>query len=511
MGAAPTSEAPAVRGAVLALARAAGRGTPDALTAAFEELRAILERRRSIAVGLVRQGLLVDGAFVEHDFATRLYHDGIRTLCFHHGLTVAELSTFAGIAASAAEGEDVATELWKAALPHVEFATAGGYHMDEVAGPFVSAAVSDIAARTQRVLDAREVVETAPLPALWSEAQRGQADAQDWPRLAGRAALCILRIIEGDYAGFDLEALQDGFTRLCDRMLERGATQPLAQALAALKALPSGFRQWMSRWLSDPPRMRFAAGLQGAGRLVAVWTALLPADQGPALVAVYPHARDEGTREALARAIVLRIDTCAIEAAALLRSDREAKPLVAALSALAAPRRTDLAAGAFENSNPEVALLAVEHLARDPSAALRVLGPALQHESREVRLAAANSLAALPGAGERVARCFIDAMARPAFAEADEEEMALFHRSLGKLGSNVGFSYLSSQLSLPQKKLFGRKRRTKQQLFAVEGIAEEGSPRSLRALDDAAKNGESKLVAEASLAAARKLRTRKQS
>ncbi|HEY2031927.1 MAG TPA: HEAT repeat domain-containing protein [Myxococcales bacterium] len=509
MGAVPTNEAPAVRDAVAALARAVARGTPDGLASSFDDLRAILERRRSIAIGLVKEGLLVDGAFVEHDFAARLYHDGIRTLCFHRGLTFDELSVFASIAASAEDREDAATELWKAALPHVDFASAGGYHMDEVAGPFVSAAVSDIAARTQRVLDAREVLEAAPPSPLWSDEQRALADGHDWPRVAGRAALCILRIVAGDYAGFDLEALQDGFTWLADRMLQRGAPQQLAQALVALKELPSGYRHWMAGWLSDPARLRFAVGLEGAGRLVTAWVALLPLESGAALVAVYPRAQDDGAREALARAIVARIDTCTTEALALFRSDREAGPLVAALAPLAAPRRIEFAAAAFENPNPAVAAQAVEHLARDPSAALRVLGPALQHESRELRIAAAVSLSGLPGGGERVARFFIDAIARPAFAEADEEEMAVFHRCLGKLGSNVGFTYLTSQLSLPQKKLFGRKRRTQAQLFAVEGLAEEGSPRSLRALDDAAKNGESKLVAEASQAAARKLRTRK--
>jgi len=502
-----------VRDAASALARAVARGTEEALASSFEALRAILERRRSIAIGLVKDGLLADGAFIAHDFAARLYHDGIRTICFHRGLSVAELSTFAAIAASGGDREDAATELWKAALPHVELAAAGRYHMDEVAGPFVSAAVSDIAARTQAVLDAHEVAEAAPLQAMWSEAERAQADAQDWPRLAGRAALCILRIIAGDYAGFDLEALQESFTRLADRMLEREAAQPLAQALLALKALPTGFRQWMSGWLSDPERLRFAAGLEGAGRLMAAWVQLLPIESGALLASVYPAARDERVRVALAPAIIARADTCAAAAAALLRSETaaSAKPLVAALSALSASRRAELAAAAFDNPDSAVAAQAIEHLARDPAAAVRLLGPALQHEAREVRLAAAAALGNLQGGGERVARFFIDAIARPAFADADEEEMALFHRCLGKLGSNVGFSYLTSQLSLPQKKLFGRKRRTKAQLFAVEGLAEDGSPRSLRALDDAAKKGQSKLVAEASHAAARKLRTRKMS
>jgi hypothetical protein len=381
--------------------------------------------------------------------------------------------------------------------------------------------VSGISARVAEALGddlADDLVEAAPEVALWGEAQRAQADPRDWPRLAGRAAQAILRIVAEEYAGWDFDSLQETFARLADGLLEHRAAQPLAQALTTLKALPGSqaphFREWMSRWLSDPARLGFIVEMQDA-RLIHASLSLLPHGAGAHLVRFWPRVQDQAAREALASGVLARIDSCPAQVVEILRAgpSAEVKPLLAGLSGLTSGRRAELATAAFQNPDPAVALQSVEHLAQEPGVASRTLGPALQHHSREVRIASAAALSNVPGVGERAARFFIEAIASPRFAAADEEEMAVFHRALGKLGSTVGFMYLSSQLALPPKKLFGRKRRTQQQLLAVEGLAEEGSPRSLRALDDASsvKRGYSKPVAAASQAAAQRVRTRKPS
>src|SRR5207237_878178 len=67
----------------------------------------------------------------------------------------------------------------------------------------------------------------------------------------------------------------------------------------------------------------------------------------------------------------------------------------------------------------------------------------------------------------------------------DREEQASFYRALGKLGSQAGFSYLIERLARPPKGLFGRRKGEQEQLLAIQGLAEEGTPRSLRAIEEA--------------------------
>jgi hypothetical protein len=489
------------------------------LEAAWHELRTVLEVQPSLVVPVALAGLAYEGQMVpgeplrEHDFCVRLYRDGVRSLTFRRGLALHELVVFARVAAGEGDGEDPVTELWKADLPNIGYTLAPGYRMEKGA-----LAVAGISRRVEEALadGGDEFGESGQETVLWSEAQRAQADARDWPRLAGRVSLTILRIVAEEYAGWDFDALQETFARLADGLLEHRAAQPLAQALMTLKTLHGSqaphFREWMSRWLSDPARLGFIVELQDA-RLIHASLALLPHGAGLHLIPLWTKVKDQSAREALASGILARIDSCSAQVVEILRAGPaiELKPFLAGLSGLTSGRRMELATAAFQNPDPAVALQSVDHLALEPGVAARTLGPALQHHSREVRIAAAAALSSIPGGGERAARHFVEAIAGAKFATADAEEMAVFHRALGKLGSNVGFMYLSSQLALPPKKLFGRKKRTQQQLLAVEGLAEEGSPRSLRALDDASsvKRGYSKPVAAASQAAAQRVRTRK--
>jgi hypothetical protein len=539
MGAAlPGQDASSVRDAIAALARAmkrvaTHRHAPDQqkgyLEQALAELRTVLEVQPALAVTIAPAGLQYEGELVheeparENNFCFRLHRDGVRALTFRRGLDLDELRTFANVATADLRGsdhEDALTELWKAELPHIGHSAGPGYRMDEPFGEGVSATIAGIAARVQVTLDrhvGERFVEGGPQPLLWNEAQRAAADPQDWPRLASRAAQTVLRIVAEDYAGWDIEALEETFARLADQMLEQHAGAQLAQALNALKLLPgthgADFRVWMGRWLSDPARLGFALEVQDAAQLLAPWLALLPHEAGVRLLGLLPRAGDEAARQVLARAILARADACGQQIAEVLRagSATEARPLLTALSALAAARRAELAAAAFLNQDGLVVQESIPHLAADTATAARALGPALRHPLRAVRMAAAGALSTISSGAERASGAFIDAVSRPQFAEADAEEQVFFYRAFGKLGSTVGFMYLSSQLSLPPKKFFGRRRRVHAQLLAVEGLAEEGTPRSLHALDDGAraKPGTSKSVAAACKAAAQRVRAGK--
>jgi hypothetical protein len=202
--------------------------------------------------------------------------------------------------------------------------------------------------------------------------------------------------------------------------------------------------------------VKLAAGAERP--LLAPFTQLLPPAAGPAVLSVLGLGRDVLARLQLAAAAVARIDSCGPQLDGILRKGAAAEAL--ALLASLAPL-----------------------IAADPAAAVRPLGAALASTSREVRVAAAQALSTC--AGEPAANVLLDAMAQAQFDRADQEEQTIFYRSLGKLGSNAGHIFLLDRLERPRKKLFKRRKAIDDQLLAVQGLAEEGSVRSLRALEEA--------------------------
>src|SRR3954469_11987948 len=163
-----------------------------------------------------------------------------------------------------AEGgrEDAVTELWKADLEHVGYTAGAGYRMDESAGDGIAGNISEVAGLVQAMLD-RHVgdgfKESSQPPPLWNEEQRLRADPREYSGLARRALLTIIRIVEQDYAGWDLEALEESFTRLCAQLLERGQPQALAPSLDRLRRISGAhagaFRAVVGTWLADPARV----------------------------------------------------------------------------------------------------------------------------------------------------------------------------------------------------------------------------------------------------------------
>jgi hypothetical protein len=478
---------------------------------ALADLRVALEHRERLEIEVEAEGLGFEGALLRAAKSLRLYQDGIRRLCFQRGITEEELSAFARIAAAEeAEGEDALTELWKADLPHLAMSALPGYGMQ---GADTVSAVSEIALRAQAAVDGGAPVhDEADLPLLWNDEERRAADTQDPGRLAGRAAATLLRIVGEEYAGWDADALKHSFGRLADRMLQLEAVEPLARTLLELKAMPGlpggEFRDWMSGFIGDGRRLEKAFSMPGAAKLLSAWLALFPPAAGPEVVALLPKAQDDAAREAVAAAALARIDSCASEVAQMLRSGTEAdvKALASGLGGLPSGRRAQLGAAAFDN--PRLAVAAIDHLRQDPAAAVGILGSALEHQLREVRLAAALALSSLQGAGDRAAKHLIDAISSPRFADRSAEEKLAFHRALGKLGSTVGFLFLSAQLSQPSKKMFGRQKRTQLQLLAVAGLSEEVSERALRAVEDAGRREESRALSSACREAAERMRTR---
>lgn len=200
-----------------------------------------------------------------------------------------------------------------------------------------------------------------------------------------------------------------------------------------------------------------------------------------------PFGRDPAARLLLAGAATARIDSCEAQLAGLLRSGNalEAQALLGSLQTLPPLKRAELAGAAFDHADAAVRLAAIPLVAADPPTAVKTLAGAVGSAAREVRVAAAQALSGCTAVAEQAAALLLEAMTRPQFASRDKEERTLFFRSLGKLGSNGGFTWLSERLSHRPKKLFGKQKLVDEKLLVVQALAEDASPRALRVLEDA--------------------------
>jgi hypothetical protein len=535
----PVATVSAIRDALAALARSFKRVSVYRhardqhlayLEPALAELRPLLDQKLSLTVAVEPTALVYEGEVVhseparETGFCFRLHRDGVRTLSFRRGVGLEELLalSYVAMADPQAEGgrEDAVTELWKADLAHIAYSAGAGYRMDESAAETISGSLPEITARAQELLDSavgESLVEAEQRPQLWTEEQRKKGDPEDYSGLARRAALTILLIVEQDHAGWDLESLQETFWRLVDQMLDREHLAALSLALDRLKRIGGShavkFRAAVGRWLAEPARIERAVKLvTGAERppLLPSFLHLLPPEAGPAILPVLRLGRAPALRLQIAAAALARIDSCAAQLVELLRMGTadEVRALLASMAPLPAGRRAELATAAFENPDPAVKLDAIPLVAADPPAAVRSLGTALSSPVRPVRVAAAQALASCAGVAEQASTLLLAAMGRPQFGQVDKEEQTLFYRALGKLGANSGFSFLVDRLESKQKKFFKRRKAVEDQLLAVQGLVEEGSLRSLRALEDALlpQSGHPPAVVAACRAAAQHVR-----
>ena len=483
--------------------RHAGEQHRSYLEPAFLALHDVLSRRSSFTVALESSALRCQDEVVyteplrESGFCFRMHRDGVRSLTFRRGLAQDDLLALVRVAvAEPVDGsprEDAVTELWKLDLKHIGYAAISGYRMDAAGGDVLPKSIAEVTARAQQTMEqcvGDTFIEASNLPPLWPAAQRALRDPQDWTALARRAALTILRIVDQEHAGWDLEALEEAFSRLIDEMAARGEPQAMAVALDRVRKIEGAqakdFRAAVARDLADPTRLERAVKLSAGERsqLLPAWLALLPPEAGPVLVSVLSLGSTAAVRELIGGAALARLSSCADEIDAAIRQGPV--PVVQALLAAATDpgRRAELALAATSNPDQAVKLVAIPSLAANEHGA-RLLGGLLANPSREVRTLAAEMLSGFAAVPETSAAHLMAAMSRPQFATLDREEQALLCRALGKLGTTSGFSYLFERLSRPPKGMFGRRKGEGEQLLAVQGLAEEVSQRSLRALEEA--------------------------
>ena len=532
------ADAALVQGALAGLGRALARISKEPRSAeqhvsllepALAGLRDAVDKYGTVTVAVEPGALRFEGERVYADelgasgFCSRLYRDGIRALTFGRGLMFPELLAFA-LAAVPGEGDgDAVGELWKADLGSIQYTAAGGDRLEE-GHPAAAAFAQEVRQLVEQAQAAVEYVDadaslldrTQP-PPLWSEEQHRKHDPQSWSEVARRAALTVQRIVEEDLAGWDLEAMQESFGRLLDEMTRRTEVPALVAALEGVLRMggahASAFRAAIGRRLADPQRLARAAELatvpiRVAAQLLPAWTALLPDDAGPALLAALEVARHD-VAPPLAAAAARRCAFCSEQLADFLR-DGPAAAARAALAALPESDRAGMAVEALAHPDAEVRQDAVPLLAADPQLAVERLGPLL--DDPELRQGAAEALASCSASPDSAAAPIVERLSASSSSKLPDEHLAALYGALGRVGGAVARAFLSERLARPAKGLLRRRRSEQEQLLAVEALAADGSMSALRLLEEAAdpKRGHGAAVSAACAAAVGRLRARRQ-
>ena len=477
----------------------------------------VLAKKPAVTIGVEPGSLNYEGGAIytepprEWGLCFRLHRDGIRTITFKRGLAAKELLHFMLVAlpdpqgAQTASREDAVTELWKADLTSIEYTAIAGYRIEEHAGSGFGQEVAAVARRVQDVSKTAgasdRLADRGPPPLLWDDLQRKKGDSQSWGDLARRAALVVLRIVERDLAGWDLETLQETFWRLVDEGAERGDVLAVVSALEGARRLQgqhaAGFRTALSRKMMDEKRLARAVELVGqqekaGAQILACWLQLLPPEAGPNIASALATATRGDVIAPLAHAALLRLGTARAFLEDLLRrgSSGVALGILAQLGAVQAVRpRAELAAAALDQREPRVRAEAIRIVPIEPQVALQRLGPLLDDPDPQLRMTAAEALSSCMSLAEPAAVALIRSMSRPAFEEREREELIVFYRALGRLQSTTGHSFLAERLSHPKKGFMKKKRGEQEQLLAVQGISEEATLRALRVLEEATTPG----------------------
>jgi len=498
--------------------------------------REVLSRRPAVTISVEQGSLTFEGQPVytepprEWGLCFRLHRDGIRTITFKSGLSAEELLDFMDVALPDSQGgpatsrEDAVTELWKADLASIEYTAIAGYRIEEHGGPGFSQAVEALIERVQEMTQASgsdALTDHGAPPLLWYDALRKKNDSQSWGELARRAALTVLRIVERDLAGWDLEALQETFWRLVDDGAERGEVLAVVAALDGARRLQgqhaAGFRTALSRKMMDEKRLARAVELvglsdKGAAQILASWLQLLPAEAGPNIASALATATRGDVIAPLAHAALVRLGTSRAFVEEILHRGPAAVSLgiLAQLGAVQAVRpRAELAAAALGHPATRVRAEAMRIVPIEPQVAVERLRPLLEDADPQLRMTAADALSSCISVAEPAALLLIRAMSRPDFEQREREELVVFHRALGRLQSTTGHSYLAERLAHPKKGFLKKRRNEQEQLLAVQGLAEEATLRSLRILEDAMVpgRGHPPSVVNACRAAALRIRT----
>src|SRR5437764_6034737 len=495
----------------------------------------VLARRPAITISVEPGSLTFERQAVysepprEWGLCFRLHRDGIRTITFKRGLVARDLLDFMEVALPDAQGgpasrEDAVTELWKADLASIEYTAIAGYRIEEHGGPGFSQAVEALIQRVQELTQASgsdALADHGAPPLLWDDGLRKKNDSQSWGELARRAALTVLRIVERDLAGWDLEALQETFWRLVDDGAERGEVLAVVASLDGARRLQgqhaAGFRTALSRKMMDEKRLARAVELvglsdKGAAQILASWLQLLPAEAGPNIASALATATRGDVIAPLAHAALVRLGTSRAFVEEILHRGPAAVSLgiLAQLGAVQAVRpRAELAAAALGHPETRVRAEAMRIVPIEPQVAVERLRPLLEDADPQLRMTAADALSSCISVAEPAALLLIRAMSRPDFEQREREELVVFHRALGRLQSTTGHSYLAERLAHPKKGFLKKRRNEQEQLLAVQGIAEEATLRSLRILEEAMVpgRGHPPSVVNACRAAALRIRT----
>ena len=498
---------------------------PEFLSRALEAISEYTEKHGPLSLKVEQQNLMLHGEplFAEDTpLPYKFFRDGIRQLIFRPGLTLEELVSFTLIALSEPErgAEDVLSQLWKAALEHLEYVVVEGFKMDNVSEEEVEVEVdkvvnylysrlktnSDDYLRFARVnaedlesqLDGVDQMRglvvggTYASDELKARLQR-EITEEEGPRLFPKLVSAVFQVMEGGVD--DAALLEEIFVQLLDAMLIQDDFGTINQIVLKLRAMdqrdPTGsagrLLGYFTQKMGDEQRLMRVAETLKTTR-----------PKNPVDITRYLQALDSSSIFALLTALetieipenrLLLCDVLAPYAqemaepfVARLQSDRPqtVRDMVYILDRSNHPDKVRMFGQVLKNPNLALKLEVMNIIARGRTGeARRLIVEALNEPIAQVRMLAARLLPEIDR--EKAYVELVRQVKDPSFEKKSPEERTALFTAIGATGLPGAIAMMTQLLSV-KPSLLNKKKVLDDKLLAISGLAGACSIQSYKAL-----------------------------
>lgn len=487
---------------------------PDFLKNAHAALDAYLEKHGPLGLRVEQQNFTLFGQSLFTDDSTmsfKFYRDGVRQLVFRPGLSVEELVAFTLIAVSEPErgAEEISAQLWRAALPNLEYIMVEGFKVEGSAEEdvqvevdhvvtylhsrlrtnsddylrFARVSTDDLDVKLEGVDQIRGAVitgETADA-ALKAKLQKEISEEEN-QRLFPKLMSALFQVMEAGVDDPDL--FGELFTQLLDAMLLQEDLGTVNQVVLKLKAMrqkePSNDKlarllmTFLGR-MAEEQRLARLGDILRSGKPkhpqeVVRYLSCLDASALPTILSVLETVENPENRQLINEAILPFASEHPEPFVNRLQSERPqtVRDMVFVLDKINHPDRLRLFARVLTTPNLALRLDVMSIIAKGRTGEARnLLATCLLDPHPQARILAAKLLCnfSLEHASNDLLRTAND----PAFAKKAPDERSAFYAAMATTGQPAALAFLESVLHT-KPTLFNKQRVLEEKLLVVEGL-----------------------------------------
>ncbi|MFZ5468424.1 MAG: HEAT repeat domain-containing protein [Myxococcota bacterium] len=441
----------------------------------------------------------------------KFFREGVRKLVFRPGLSLDELVTFTLIALSDPDRgtEELSAQLWRAALPNVEYIMVEGFKMDGASEEEVQVEVdqvvnylhgrlradSDDFLRFARVstddldaqLDGVEQIRGAVISgvtaddALKAKLQK-EIEEEESQRLFPKLISAVFQVVEGGVN--DPALLEEMFAQLLDAMLFQEDFATINQLVLKLRAMAQrnpnneGVARLLLTFVSRMGEEQRLARLGDILRTsrpknvgdLARYLSVLNAQVVPTLLSVLETIELPENRTLVCDVLVPFSKEHPEPFVNRLQSDRPqtVRDMVYVLEKANHPERIKLFGTVLSTQNLAIKLDVMNVIAKGRTGeARRLVAECLNDPAAQARMLAARLLSNFDR--EKAYQDLTQVVKDPAFSKKSPEERQALYAALGATGLPEALSWFSALLSV-KPSLFNKQRVLEDKLLAIAGL-----------------------------------------